>query len=468
MAEAINSAASPAPGGRATAGLTAKLDMIAGNLRSSAIQVAVASLVLVLCFDGRITGFRAHTTIWHDAWLAAQVGIAALFYTVRRIWPPGAERARYGLSRRNAYCLLYFVSGASWGALTWVAIVPGDILNQVFVVLVVICLSMIYIVRLTACTPVFFAANAGLFLVAMPNAFVMDNGLSRLMAFAGPFWLVLLGAAAWRLGNQISQMIEMRLREGELAARLAEAHARAEAESQSKSAFLANMSHELRTPLNAIIGFSDVMQSAMFGALDERYRAYAHDIHTSGAHLLSLINDVLDIAKIESGAMELYIEPLDTLDIAPQVMRLLEARAAEKQQTLTLSLERAPVVIMADARALKQILLNIAGNAVKYTQAGGTIEVMLRTEGRDVVVSVSDNGPGIALDKQARLFKPFERIDNTYLTADAGTGLGLSLVRALATLHGGTAEIESAPGLGTRVSVRLPGAAVKKGAARAA
>jgi len=450
------------------AALTAKLDIIAGNLPPSAVQIAIASVVLLACLDVRITGFGMPTDDAHFAWLAAQMGIVALFFAVHRFWPPGAGIDRFGLSRSTVYAALYFVSGAAWGALTWVAIIPGDILNQVFVVLIVICLSMVYIVRLTAYTPVFFAANAGLFLVAMPNSFVIDNGLSRLMAFAGPCWLALLGTAAWRLGSQIGAMLEMRLREGDLAARLADAHARAEAESQSKSAFLANMSHELRTPLNAIIGFSDVMRSELFGALDGRYRGYAEDIHLSGAHLLSLINDVLDIAKIESGAMELFIEPLDTADIASQVMRLLSGRAAEKNQTLTLSLDGAPAAIRGDSRALKQILLNLAGNALKYTQERGAIEVSIRADGSDVVLGVSDNGPGIATEKQARLFRPFERIDNSYLTADAGTGLGLSLVRALSALHGGTASIDSAPGRGTRVSVRLPGAVVQPGTARAA
>ena len=452
----------PAADGRA--GLNARLDMIAGNLRSSGPQVALASLALVLCFDGRITGFTSNPTIWLDVWATVQLGIAALFFTARVMWPPGMTGTRFGLDRRTAYAALYFVSGASWGALTWIAIVPDDVLNQVFVVLIVICLSMIYIVRLTACTPIYFAANAGLFLVSMPSAFVMDDGLSRLLVVAGPFWLALLGAAAWRLGNQISEMIEMRLRECELAARLAEAHAHAEAASRSKSAFLANMSHELRTPLNAIIGFSDVMRAGMFGALDERYRAYANDIHVSGAHLLSLINDVLDIAKIESGQMKLAIAPVALIDIAPQAVRLLQSKADARQQKLHLSLTGAPGTIMADQRALTQILLNLAGNALKYSQAGAVICIAARADARDVVLTVADNGPGIPLDKQARLFKPFERVDNSYLAGDGGTGLGLSLVRELAALHGGTASIESAPGQGTTVHVRLPGAVVQRAA----
>ena len=443
---------------------TAKLDLIASNLRSSAVQIAVASVALVFAFDRSVTGFGGEITAWHLIWLAGQMAVAAAFVAVSRIWPPGAG----GASRLTVYATLYFVSGAMWGALSWVAIEPGDIFNQVFVILVMICLSMIYIVRLTACTFVFLAACGGLFLVALPNCWVAHNELSTLMTFAAPAWLVLLGVASWRLGRQISAMIEMRLREGELVKRLSAAHLRAEQESASKSAFLANMSHELRTPLNAIIGFSDIMRSGLHGELSERYAAYAADIHASGEHLLSLINDLLDIAKIEAGRMQLAIEPVDVEDVAPQVKRLLQPRADEKGQTLTLSLGAAPAVIMADARALTQILLNLAGNAVKYTQAGGAIDIAIRAEGGDVVLQVSDNGPGISPEKQTRLFKPFERLDNSYLAGDAGTGLGLSLVRKLAALHGGEARIESAAGRGTTAIVRLPGAAMPSGGALAA
>ena len=447
---------------------TAKLDLIAGNLRSSAAQIAVASAALVFAFDRSVTGFGGELTVWHLAWLVGQILTAAAFLAVHRVWPAGCVHKRFGVSRLRAYSALYFVSGAAWGSLSWAAIVPGDIFNQVFVVLIMICLSMIYIVRLTACTPVFLAASGGLFLVALPNVWTEQNELTKLMTIAVPAWILLLCVAAWRLGSQISQMIEMRLREGELVKSLSAAHIRAEQESASKSAFLANMSHELRTPLNAIIGFSDIMRSRLHGDLGERYAAYAADIHASGEHLLSLINDLLDIAKIEAGRMQLSLEPVDTEDVAPQVMRLLKPRADEKGQTLTLSLGAAPAMMLADARAVTQILINLAGNAVKYTQEGGAIDIAIRADGADVVLQVTDNGPGISPEKQDRLFKPFERLDNSYLAGEAGTGLGLSLVRKLAALHGGDATIDSVPGRGTTVTVRLPGAALPSESARAA
>ncbi len=464
MSEAIRSVRD----GELLAVETAKLDLIAINLRSSGLQVAFASAALVLAFDNSVTGFGGHLTLWHFGWLAAQLAVAAAFFAVARLWPAGAESGAFGMPRRWAYAALYLVSGSLWGALSWVAIIPGDIFNQIFVILVIICLSMLYVVRLTASTSVFFAANTGLLVVSFPSCWVVERGLSALLVIAAPVWLGLLSVAAWRLGRQISEMIQMRLREGELVKSLSAARLRAEQESASKSAFLANMSHELRTPLNAIIGFSDVMRAGLFGALEGRYRGYADDIHASGEHLLSLINDLLDIAKIEAGRMQLSIEPVETAAIGPQVLRLLKPRADEKRQTLTLTLSAAPARMMADPRALTQILLNLAGNAVKYTHAGGVIDITIRADGRDVLLRVGDNGPGIAADKQQRLFHPFERVDNSYLAGEAGTGLGLSLVRKLAALHGGEASIDSVPGFGTVVTVRLPDAVLASGSIRAA
>ncbi len=431
--------------------------MIAANLRGSAAQILAASIVLVFTVDGRISSIGGPLTWWHFLWLAAQTAIAASFVIVARRWPAGVDDER--LSRRRVYGALYFASGALWGAYTWVAIVPGQIFNQVFVMLVIVSLSLVYVVRLAACSRVLMAAYAGLFLVALPNTWLEENALSKALFYLAPFWVAFLLHAAGQLSRQINEVIVMRLREHALAASLSEARARAAAASASKSAFLANMSHELRTPLNAIIGFSDLMRSGTFGELSVRYRGYADDIHASGAHLLSLINDVLDISKIEAGGMELSPETMSPGDIGAQVMRLLKPRADERNQSLTLSLSEAPALMIADPRAVTQILLNVVGNAVKYSGAGAAIVLEIRAENRDVVLMVSDNGPGIPTERQARLFRPFERLDNSYLAGDGGTGLGLSLVRALAALHGGEAAIDSRLGKGTTVSVRLPGAA---------
>jgi signal transduction histidine kinase len=233
---------------------------------------------------------------------------------------------------------------------------------------------------------------------------------------------------------------------------------RAEVASRTKSEFLANMSHELRTPLNAIIGFSETMMTGVFGALDKRYRTYSEDIHNSGTHLLRIINDILDISKIEAGQLKLYPEPVDLDELIGSCVRLVQ----EKAQSLGLRVvvERAPDrprLIAADTTKLKQILLNLLSNAVKFTQFGGTVQLSVqRAAGDRVEIAVADTGIGMNAEEIALALQPFRQADNSHTRKYQGTGLGLPLANALVELHGGKLTIESAPGSGTKVIVRLP------------
>jgi two-component system cell cycle sensor histidine kinase PleC len=232
----------------------------------------------------------------------------------------------------------------------------------------------------------------------------------------------------------------------------------AEAANASKTAFLANMSHELRTPLNAILGFSEIISQECFGPVgNARYRDYAGDIHSSGAHLLSLINDLLDIAKIEAGKMDIAPHPLEAQRIFEIALKLIGTKAREKGQSLTITVEPSAPPLYADERALKQILINLVSNAVKFTPEGGRIDVvagLARDGGFQILVK--DNGPGIPHDKLDRCFKPFSQVDNRYDRQEGGTGLGLALVRGLAELHGGRAWLESEYGRGCCAFVNLP------------
>ncbi len=231
----------------------------------------------------------------------------------------------------------------------------------------------------------------------------------------------------------------------------------AESASRAKSEFLANMSHELRTPLNAIIGFSEIMQREMYGPLgDHRYKEYAGDILSSGQHLLALINDILDMSKIEAGKLTLRPEPLDLPEMVDDVIRLVRTRAEAGGLTLAVDIPILPAVD-ADYRALKQILLNLLSNAVKFTPRGGKVEVSAaeRPGGR-VRVWIKDTGIGIAKADLSRLAKPFEQIENQHSKTQQGTGLGLALTKSLVERHGGALEIESQPGVGTTVSFSLP------------
>ncbi|OYW28499.1 MAG: two-component sensor histidine kinase [Caulobacter sp. 12-67-6] len=233
------------------------------------------------------------------------------------------------------------------------------------------------------------------------------------------------------------------------------ARADAEALAAGRARFLANMSHELRTPLNAIMGFSDIMRSRMFGPLTDRYGEYAELIHESGGHLLDLINDVLDMSKIEAERFELSRGVFDAREAMTAAMRLMRVQADSAGVQLRGVLPPNDLEVDADRRALKQIVLNLISNALKFTPRGG--QVTVTADGYDGVLEivVADTGVGISPEDLERLGRPYEQAGGADQRA-MGTGLGLSLVRAFAKLHGGEMHIESRMGAGTSVSVRLP------------
>ncbi len=238
-------------------------------------------------------------------------------------------------------------------------------------------------------------------------------------------------------------------------AELKRARADAEAQNAGKSRFLANMSHELRTPLNAIMGFSDIMRQGLFGSLSDRYAEYAELIHDSGGHLLDLINDVLDMSKIEAERFELSRDIFDARDAVAGVLRLMRGQADRAGVQLRGLLPREPLDVTADRRAMKQIALNLVSNALKFTPRGGAVTVTIHADGPVLELVVADTGVGISAEDMQRLGRPYEQAGGPAQRA-TGTGLGLSLVRSFAELHGGEMEIESRLGEGTTVTVRLP------------
>jgi two-component system cell cycle sensor histidine kinase PleC len=231
---------------------------------------------------------------------------------------------------------------------------------------------------------------------------------------------------------------------------------RAEAANRAKSEFLANMSHELRTPLNAILGFSEILQNQMFGPLgSEKYDEYSHDIHDSGKHLLNVINDILDMSKIEAGQMKLNRE---TIDLAPLIMETLRFTTIPAQQKNICVDQQisSGLTITADRRAMKQVLLNLLSNAVKFTNEGGKISLRARKVAGAVTLTIADTGIGIprlALDK---IGQPFEQVQSQYAKSKGGSGLGLAISRSLTNLHGGAMKIHSQENVGTIISLRIP------------
>jgi signal transduction histidine kinase len=240
--------------------------------------------------------------------------------------------------------------------------------------------------------------------------------------------------------------------------RTREAHAQAEAANKAKSAFLANMSHELRTPLNAIIGFSEIMQAEMLGPVgNARYKEYLGDVVFSAKHLLSVINDVLDITKIEADKLDMLFEAIDPLEVINSALSLIKESAQRGQVNIAAELPDALPKLRADKRRFRQILLNLLSNAIKFTPIQGTVTLLayVAKDGQLRLV-INDTGIGVEPDQIALIMTPFGQIDSELSRRYEGTGLGLPLARFLTEKHGGELVFESRPGIGSKVTLSFP------------
>lgn len=243
-----------------------------------------------------------------------------------------------------------------------------------------------------------------------------------------------------------------------LSQELTEAARLAEAANQAKSSFLASMSHELRTPLNAVIGFSELMKNKTWGPLGApQYAGYVENIFRSGKHLLVLVNEILDLAKVEAGRFEIFDTDIDLREEVREALRMVQPKAAEKRLALRLDADDGPLILRGDGVRVRQILGNLLSNAVKFTDPRGAIDVTLRTapEG-SLVIRIADTGRGMSRDQIADALQPFSQIDADSTTARQGTGLGLPLAKGLVEAHGGRLQVDSVPGEGTTVAVHFP------------
>ena len=287
-----------------------------------------------------------------------------------------------------------------------------------------------------------------------------DFGAIKLKCKDGRILDILVTAVIMELSNgrsfRITTMVDItHLKQVEHDLRLAKDAA--DTANMAKSAFLANMSHELRTPLNAIIGFSEMMINGTMGKIDNaHYIEYLDDIKFSAQHLLQIINDVLDMSKIEAGKMPLDNEDINIAGLADSVVRLMQSKAMEKQITFTQTQLDKTCFVNGDERLIRQVFLNILSNAIKFSHNGGDIEIVTNTSDDGLCITFKDNGIGISEDKLNDIMEPFGQINDPKLNKGQGTGLGLPIAKAMMQMHGGDLKVESAKGEGTSVTCCFP------------
>ena len=448
--------------------LKAQLDLIVENVQHAWLSAPLVAFGMAMVASDPVGAF-GHRPFFIAIIVPAAVAILGLivsrvgvFYQQDVSQNLRAERVEAWFSR---FLMLQVAISMAWGLIPWILWEPGSILNHAFLAGCVTCVMAELVMSRASHFDFVVAAIVPLLGLACLR-FLADGAPLDLVIVVGlPAMAGYFLTAGQRLTHRLDEESRLRFEVEDLAGELEQARDEAlrkrfeaETANASKTSFLANISHELRTPLNAILGFSEIIQRECFGPVGSpRYSEYAGDIHSSGVHLLSLINDLLDVAKIEAGKMEIEPRMLDVRRIFDSALKIIGTKARERRQELVIRIDPEAPALYADERALRQILLNLVSNAVKFTPEGGRIVVAASRSPRgDFQIMVEDNGPGIAREKLERVFMPFNQVDNRYNRQSGGTGLGLSLVRGLAELHGGFAWIESDTGKGCRAYVVFP------------
>ena len=358
-----------------------------------------------------------------------------------------------------------FLSGLAWAGLAFVGGSVADASGQVFILVSLVVLIAIRMTFASAVMPIFYVGTIPMTIAVVGRLMLQNHPFYFAMASMAAGLHVYFIIMARRLNSTALSMLEFRAEKDALIAELEEeksisdnARAQAEAANIAKSRFLATMSHELRTPLNAILGFSEVMHTELLGPLqNSTYKDYAGSIHESGSHLLNLINEILDLSRIEAGKYELTEEAVHLADIVDDCWRLLKLRADGKSQTVAFDIDASLPGVWADARASRQICLNLLSNALKFTPRGGliTVSVVMTVEGGQSL-AVKDNGPGIPAAEIHKVMQPFGQGSLAHQSAEGGTGLGLPIIKGLIELHGGAFELKSELRKGTTAEVRFP------------
>jgi len=386
-----------------------------------------------------------------------------LFY--RRLLREADHSAADIARRARAFARLTVIQGLVWCSVAFVFWVPGNTANHALLILIIACTVSGW----SSMGAFHLASGAGpmpIYLVTLAAMPLMDESAKdwMLAALCVAFW-ILMRALLMTNYRTRERMIRLEQERGGLIDNLKTAKAqsdsareRAETASRAKSAFLANMSHELRTPLNAILGFSEIINTKAMGpGVSDQYSEYAGHIHGSGRHLLSLINDILDLAKIEAGKLVLREAEVDLRRLVEDAAAMFGAQAKASGIVLSVDAASSCPCVSGDERALRQILVNLLSNAIRFTPPAGHVSafINLLSDG-SLAFGVADTGVGIAPEEHEKVFESFGQGRHDAILSDSGTGLGLPIVRGLAEAHGARVTLNSAPNEGTRVTVVLP------------
>lgn len=442
-------------------GFDAELLRLSAKGRRSSSMAMAALAVLAAVAAAKWAGFEAAVI-----WLVVDAAVLGIAYRFAGKLVSSTDIALDARSARLMFILVETLQGIIWAAVIWLIGSSADPLACSFALVL---LLLVAYTNATVSAPVPLAVAGAL--TPMTAAIL---GFEHSAGLAGAF-LPLIGLAcgtqlyfmflARKLHKASLETLSMQAEKDELIAELEEARAnselarlRAEAANLAKSRFLATVSHELRTPLNAILGFSEVMKGEVFGAhAVQSYKEYSSDIHASGQHLLMLINEILDLSRIEAGHFDLKEEAVALARIVEECRRLLRLRAKKRQITIEEAVEPDLPRIWADERAVRQVILNLLSNAIKFTPQGGTIKIKIGwTASGGQYVSVHDSGPGIPEDEIPIVMSPFGRGSLAQRNAEEGSGLGLPIAKGLVELHGGSLSLKSKLRKGTEVIVIFP------------
>ncbi|HEY5339253.1 MAG TPA: HAMP domain-containing sensor histidine kinase [Rhizomicrobium sp.] len=437
----------------------AQIRLMRGGTKSSTLMIPVAAFLVQLAFRPWVDPLRRN--IWWIGVTILCVVVDQFNHRIDRMTGHDVRTVSRKAGLSVGFSVLFYLAWCSMGLVFWS---PGQPVAQMLLVLILAC-SLAGSTVICAAHPATAVATLiihGLFLI-VPTAFGGNALDATLAALSGVFWLLVAGQLVG-LGTGMNRLLKLEHERTDLVRKLRVAkvdsdreRGHAEAAGQAKSQFLSNMNHELRTPMNAILGFSELIKIKAFGSDLDKYAEYAGIIHGSGQHLLTLIDGMLDLAKIEGGKLSLREIDVDLDLLVCETVAEHEEKAGEKRLRLSTNIERPLPKIYADERGLRQIVNNLLSNAIKFTKPGGAISVFARiAEDGRLSFGVSDTGLGIPRADQRHVFERFGKGRVDVHTQEKGTGLGLAIVKGFAEAHDGSVELDSEIDKGTRVTVYLP------------